>query len=367
MQRVRKSTERDPLPLPKEMASVHYDIGIDIDATESNDESKLTQAIDLAKRNIAAADHQGGVALSDLSKSEKSIRDVESSQSAIHLYREAFHACAEVLKLDKLAFQAEWFKDFYQRNYDALMVRSVYDNVFNDVDKVREWMDALRRGTLRFKANLSTSHDNGEEVIKTNSKVLSSAPSMATLSTEIRQTDSRPLSPVVGSSSQQCLRWKAEESFFANPEEHNEQDIVDAIIDSLFYYEKEKVKLKSDPLVRLLIPNQPGRYEFTIVTAMGVITEGKKGLELHSALKRLEEERGIKTIRADTGTARSFEYNAGKIEEAIQLATKLQKPFGLLGYSQGCANVLTAESLMLSGKEPPFFKFRLRSYFCLSC
>ena len=28
------------------------------------------------------------------------------------------------------------------------------------------------------------------------------------------------------------------------------------------------------PLVRLLIPNRPGQYDFTVVTAMGVITDG---------------------------------------------------------------------------------------------
>ena len=82
---------------------------------------------------------------------------------------------------------------------------------------------------------------------------------------------------------------------------------------------------------------------------MGVITEGKRGLELAAALDRLEKERGVKTVRADTGTARSFEFNAGKIEDAIESAVKLNKPFGLLGYSQGCANGLTAESLLLSG------------------
>jgi hypothetical protein len=82
---------------------------------------------------------------------------------------------------------------------------------------------------------------------------------------------------------------------------------------------------------------------------MGVITEGSKGLELAAALYRLEGERGVKTIRADTGTARSFEYNASKIEQAVEKAVELRQPYGLLGYSQGCANVLTAESLLLSG------------------
>ena len=83
---------------------------------------------------------------------------------------------------------------------------------------------------------------------------------------------------------------------------------------------------------------------------MGVITEGAQGLELAAALERLEKKRGVKTIRADTGTARSFEYNGSKIEQAIEKAVRKEKnPFGILGYSQGCANGLTAESMLLSG------------------
>lgn len=83
---------------------------------------------------------------------------------------------------------------------------------------------------------------------------------------------------------------------------------------------------------------------------MGVITEGKNGQELSAALKRLESKRGVKTIRADTGTARSLDFNASKIEEEVETsAVKLGRPFGFLGYSQGCANALKAESMLLSG------------------
>jgi hypothetical protein len=76
---------------------------------------------------------------------------------------------------------------------------------------------------------------------------------------------------------------------------------------------------------------------------------GEKGLELKDAFERLEKQRGVKVIRADTATARSLEYNASKVEEAIQVAVRLKKPYGLLGYSQGCANALLAESMLLSG------------------
>lgn len=136
---------------------------------------------------------------------------------------------------------------------------------------------------------------------------------------------------------------------FLEPEESKEQVMIDAIIDATIYGESDREFLRKDPLVRLLISNPPGHYNFVLVSAMGVITEGKKGLELRDAFRRLKTERGVKVIRADTGTARSMEYNASKIHEAVEVATSLGTPYGLLGYSQGCANVLMAESMLLSG------------------
>jgi hypothetical protein len=57
--------------------------------------------------------------------------------------------------------------------------------------------------------------------------------------------------------------------------------------------------------------------------AIVVITEGKAGTKLQGTLQRLKKERGIKFIRADTGSARSFEYNVEHIIEAIK-STKSQ-------------------------------------------
>ena len=140
------------------------------------------------------------------------------------------------------------------------------------------------------------------------------------------------------------------DGLFTNAEQHSEQLLIDAIIDATIYERSDRDVLRNDPLVRLLIENDPGHYDFAIVSAMGVITEGKKGLELAPAFERLEKKRGVKVIRADTGTARSLEYNANKIIEAIEEVSKrLKKPFGLLGYSQGCANALQAETILLSG------------------
>lgn len=125
------------------------------------------------------------------------------------------------------------------------------------------------------------------------------------------------------------------DDMFLNPETVEEQLLIDAILDATMYDELERERLRQDPLLRLLIPNSPGHYRFTIITAMGVVTEGKKGLELADAFNRLEKQRGVKVIRSDTATARSLEYNAGKIEEAIEAAVQLEKPYGYVGYSQG--------------------------------
>jgi hypothetical protein len=136
---------------------------------------------------------------------------------------------------------------------------------------------------------------------------------------------------------------------FLCPDRVGSQVLIDAILDCIIYEEPDRERLRRDPLVRLLIQNPPGQYDFTIVTAMGVVTEGKRGIELRDAFDRLEKRRGVRTIRSDTATARSFEYNASKIEEAIEAAVRLGRPYGYLGYSQGCANALMAETTLLSG------------------
>mmetsp|Transcript_1265 Transcript_1265/g.3409 ORF Transcript_1265/g.3409 Transcript_1265/m.3409 type:complete len:647 (-) Transcript_1265:102-2042(-) len=344
VQRVRHDTENDPVPLPKELTEISDNVGIDIDGGDFQDghDRKLTGTIDLAKEKISAADIQGQKAMADLLESLKPVDETESCRSAIASYREAFEACSDVLQMDELAFQASWFKSYFRRNYDALMIKSVYDNVMQDVDKVRHWMDALRNGArcLDSKVILPGGSEEGNDYNSI------SPPSSPVAMKRRVSSDKRILH---SSSRSQLTEITEDESFFANPDDHGQQELVDAIIDALFYYESERDLLKNDPLVRLLIPNPPGNYNFTIVTAMGVITEGKKGLELQAALERLEAKRGVKTIRSDTGTARSLEFNASKIEEAIGAATRMQKPFGLLGYSQGCANVLTAEALLHSG------------------
>jgi hypothetical protein len=126
----------------------------------------------------------------------------------------------------------------------------------------------------------------------------------------------------------------------------DEQQLVDAVIDALYYRPEDRAALKADPLLRLLIDPPVGRYDFTVISCMGVITEGVSGRELEAAFQRLEERRGVRVIRAGTATWRSLQYNAVRVEEAIREATT---PYGILGYSQGCANGLMAESRLLGG------------------
>ncbi|EJK69304.1 hypothetical protein THAOC_09447 [Thalassiosira oceanica] len=304
IQRVRLNSESDPLPLPLEKT-------VDFD----DNPSKFAAAVRLAQSKIAVADELGTEVIVGLREHTKSSKDCEAVVSA---YQDAFEACARVLSLDRLAFQTEWFKAFYRRNYDALMVKSVYENVINDVDSVRTWMEAMRRGAMRM--NNPASSDSTSS---------SHRPDSVTEAVSCEEDD--------------------ENINFMCPEEYHEQNLVDSILDSIFFDEAERRKIRSDPLARLLISNKKGKYNFTLVTAMGVITEGKKGTELQTAIQRLEKERGVVTIRSDTGTARSIDYNAERIEEAVCQAVELKKPYGLVGYSQGCANGLNFESLMLSG------------------
>ena len=227
IQRVRLNSERDPLPLPLEQT-------VDFD----DNSSKLAAAVDIAKSKIAVADELGTTVIVELRERTKSSKDCEAVVSA---YQDAFDACARVLSIDKLAIQTEWFKAFYRRNYDALMVKSVYENVINDIDNVRTWMEAMRRGALQM--------DN---------------PASPDSSSSLHRPDSV---------TEAVLYEKGDESInFMCPEQYHEQNLVDSIVDSIFWDKAERDSIRSDPLARLLISNKKGKYNFTLVTAMGVST-----------------------------------------------------------------------------------------------
>lgn len=146
----------------------------------------------------------------------------------------------------------------------------------------------------------------------------------------------------------QVRRWLARTS--GRPElgepVADEQELLEAVVRTLYYFPADQEALLADPLVRLLLDPPPGRYDFTIVTAMGVITDGEQGHELEDAFARLEQQRGVRVVRAHTGLFRWLEYNAAMILQAVR---KVDGPWGYIGYSQGCANGLLAESILRSG------------------
>jgi len=233
------------------------------------------------------------------------------------------------------------------------MIYSVYENVINNVDSVRDWLDELKGGSERAKRKQRKAQGHNNPFLS----VFNNTPEdefeamyQEKNACESTGLDILPLFDVTDETIKMKLESGRGSTFFLRSEKRSEQELLEVIIDVLFYDETERVVLLEDPLVRLLIPNPPGKYKFTIVSAMGIVTEGRRGRELSAAFARLKVRRGVDTIRADTGTARSFEYNASKIEEAINEAVNIyKKPYGMLGYSQGCANILMAESSLLSG------------------
>ena len=126
----------------------------------------------------------------------------------------------------------------------------------------------------------------------------------------------------------------------------DEQDLLEACVHALYWRPEDRRQLLSDPLVRLLIEPEGGHYHFSIVSCMGLITAGAGGTELESSYQRLRQQRGIQIYRADTATVRSLEYNAERIVAAIRCC---ETPWGFVGYSQGCASALLAESMLLGG------------------
>lgn len=139
-------------------------------------------------------------------------------------------------------------------------------------------------------------------------------------------------------------RWLAVNA--PGPFRDDEQSLTETVIRTLYAYPEDQERLLYDPLVRLLIDPDPGHYHFTIISCMGVITDGKDGRELEDAFRRVKERRGVEVIRAHTGLFRSLEYNASAIIEAIKQA---KTPWGYIGYSQGCANALMAENFLYGG------------------
>ncbi len=114
-----------------------------------------------------------------------------------------------------------------------------------------------------------------------------------------------------------------------------------AVIDVMYYRESDREVRRRDPLTWVDIRPGEGQIDLTILFTPGVITDGRSGHELGTAFERLKRTRGVQIVRSDTGNVKSLAFNARIIEEDIR---KIKTPYMLLGYSQGCANVMRAES-----------------------
>jgi hypothetical protein len=139
IQRVHRCTENDPIPSPRENPDEIPAEAVDTSDVDYGSMSRLKQTIRVAKSLIAEADQLGSQAVKLLQKDEKKGKDSKEYTEAVRVYREAFEACAKARDIDKHAFHARWFREFYKRNLDALMIKSMYDNVIDDVDNIRYW------------------------------------------------------------------------------------------------------------------------------------------------------------------------------------------------------------------------------------
>jgi hypothetical protein len=136
LQRVRSHKESDPLP------------GVDEHRLQQSESTsleslpsltRLQQSTILAQQSIDRADLMGVKVLNNLLANERKTENSDEFRKCIQLYRDAFRECAKTQSIDKHAFHLPWFSEFYCRNYDALMILSMFENVRDDVGKTRLW------------------------------------------------------------------------------------------------------------------------------------------------------------------------------------------------------------------------------------
>ena len=119
-----------------------------------------------------------------------------------------------------------------------------------------------------------------------------------------------------------------------------------AVVQNLYAEDADVAGIPSDPLV-WFTPRAPQKpVHLTIVAAMGIITDGAHGSELESVFQRLQRDYGIQRVRTDTGLVKSLEFNAQRITDALKTVST---PFVVVGYSQGCANMMFTESQLYTG------------------
>ncbi len=246
---------------------------------------------DSAKRPNASASDGGGAAdAREISENSASVANIVDSLSekdiefAQSLWSDAFSAAQNFVRSAADPCQNPALSAFMARAADALRIASVCDDIRNGYDETRLWFDC-----------------------------------------RLKTVFCRDL---------------------PDPGARSRAQMIGDIIEIFYAYDDEKRDLRRDPLVWFLPPVPKGQVDLTIVTAMGIITDGSAGHELESVFKRLRQTRGIKTVRTDTGTIRPLRYNAEQIARVI---ARIDGPYALVGYSQGCPNMMKAEADLYNG------------------
>ena len=121
---------------------------------------------------------------------------------------------------------------------------------------------------------------------------------------------------------------------------------VDLIVHQLYANTTDMAEILADPLTWFVPRATKSPIDLTIVAAMGVITNGVHGSELETVFERMHRDYGISLVRTDTGLIKPLEFNAERIVAALRTVTT---PFVLVGYSQGCANMMFTENLLYTG------------------
>ena len=255
-------------------------------AVDSNHAQQLAHAIATLRNAIDDAQS----ATQQLCPESSSFGDIFDAlpATAIESAQSAWKSAIDAAKSFASDVEDPWqyrvFKDLWARATDALRIASVYDDLQNDNDEVRRWF------SYRYEA-----------------------------------TYHRPLPSITDLTRAQTYS---------------------AIIDLIYAFDDDKTALRRDPIVWFMPAAPDGFVDLTLITAMGIVTNGIAGHELETVFKRLALTRHISTIRTNTGTIKPLQYNAEQIDRVI---AQVDGPFAMIGYSQGCPNMMKAEANLYNG------------------
>eukprot|EP00392_Amoebophrya_sp_AT5.2_P015005 g15191.t1 len=346
-----------------------------------------------ARKAIAAADAAGSAWLEAVvgadavdagGKLEKTVvlepfASCKLRKAAIAKYADAFKCCRRVVKKSnkKALFRCSWLKDFYERNYESLVIFYTAKNIIEDTDAVASWLvnqpwEVVCGGKRASGPRSATSAQH-------HGKKIGASPAAAFASTNasLKSGTAPSSAPGIATAPPQqsevaalVRRLQRSEGAVASgcQDQLDHLNLVRLIIAATYFYTEDHEATLTDPLNYLLFdfendstertgqrpqghPHHLDLSHFTLLTAMGVITEGEKGREMENSFKRLTRKHGVKVVRSHTGTARHLEYNAGQIQKALKQALSEQPTnyWGWLGYSQGCANCWKAETELNTG------------------